>query len=285
MKTKVLVTGADGQLAKTLYELYNKNNDDIEFTFVSKNQLDITNFELVSNFFSANNFNYCINCAAYTNVEQAEDYIDLAFKINSEAVKNIALTCKENKTILIHISTDYVFDGKKESPYLETDITNPINQYGKSKLKGEQYISNILNEHFIVRTSWLYSSYGKNFVKTIVSKIKEKADLKITTAETGTPTSCIDLSCFLYHLIKIKSTNYGIYHFSNKGSTTWYDLAVEIANNLNSFEGKKLIPLKYFKTKAKRPKYSVMCKNKVVLNLNFTPMNWEKALTGVLDTF
>lgn len=285
MKTKVLVTGANGQLAKTIYELYNKNNDDIQFVFVCKNQLDITNFELVSNFFSANNFNYCINCAAYTNVEQAEDFIDLAFKINAEAVKNLAFICKENNITLIHISTDYVFDGKKRTPYLETDETNPVNEYGKSKLMGEQYISNILKEHFIIRTSWLYSSYGKNFVKTIVSKIKEDADLKITIAETGTPTSCIDLSCFLNTIIKTKSNNYGIYHFSNNGIATWYDLALEIAKSIPSYNQNKLTKLKAYKTKAERPKYSVMSKNKIILNFNFRHNRWKEALIPILKTF
>ena len=173
---------------------------------------------------------------------------------------------------------------KKKTPYVETDSTNPINQYGKSKLKGEQYISNILEEYFIIRTSWLYSAYGKNFVKTIVNKIKENTELKITTAETGTPTSCIDLSNFLYVIIKSKSKNYGIYHFSNEGTATWYDLSVEIAKNLNSYNKNTLVPIKGFKTKAERPKYSVMSKAKLELNFNFVPNNWKEALTGVLET-
>ncbi|MEJ6791724.1 MAG: dTDP-4-dehydrorhamnose reductase [Lacinutrix sp.] len=285
MKTKILVTGANGQLGQTIKELYNKNDDNIQFVFASKKELDITNFKELSNFFSLNKYNYCINCAAYTNVEQAEESIELAFKINAEAVKNLAKLCKKHKIILIHISTDYVFDGTKEIPYLETDQTNPINQYGKSKLKGEQYISNALKEHFIIRTSWLYSNYGKNFVNTIVNKIKEKAKLKITTAETGTPTSCIDLSYFLYALIKNKSKNYGIYHFSNEGAATWYDLAVEIEKSLNSQHKNKLDKVAGFKTKAKRPKYSVMSKNKIASNFDYKPNNWKKALAHFLETF
>jgi len=284
MKTKVLVTGANGQLGQTIKTLYNENDEGVQFVFTNKNELDITNLEETSDFFSKTKYDYCINCAAYTNVEQAEESIELAFKINAEAVKNLAILCKKHKTILIHISTDYVFDGKKKTPYIETDSTNPINQYGKSKLKGEQYISNILEEYFIIRTSWLYSAYGKNFVKTIVNKIKENTELKITTAETGTPTSCIDLSNFLYVIIKSKSKNYGIYHFSNEGTATWYDLSVEIAKNLNSYNKNTLVPIKGFKTKAERPKYSVMSKAKLELNFNFVPNNWKEALTGVLET-
>lgn len=285
MKTKVLVTGADGQLAQTIKALYSDSNEGIEFFFVNKNELDITNLTAVSNLFSNINYDYCINCAAYTNVEQAEESTDLAYKINAEAAKYLAVACEKNKTILIHISTDYVFDGKKRSPYLETDKTNPINQYGKSKLKGEQYISTILKEHFIIRTSWLYSRFGKNFVKTITKKIKENADLKITTAETGTPTSCTDLSCFIYTIINTKSNNYGLYHFSNEGQCTWYDLAVEIAKNLNSYNKKKLIPIDGFKTKAKRPEYSVMSKDKVRLNFDFSQNNWIDALALSLKDF
>ena len=155
MKTKVLVTGANGQLGQTIKTLYNENDEGVQFVFTNKNELDITNLEETSDFFSKTKYDYCINCAAYTNVEQAEESIELAFKINAEAVKNLAILCKKHKTILIHISTDYVFDGKKKTPYTETDSTNPINQYGKSKLKGEQDISNTLEEYFIIRTSWL----------------------------------------------------------------------------------------------------------------------------------
>lgn len=284
MKTKVLVTGANGQLAQTLKALYNENNEDIQFVFVSKNELDITNLEEISTFFSETKYDYCINCAAYTNVEQAEESIELAFKINAEAVKNLAITCNKHKIIFLHISTDYVFDGTKEMPYLETDETNPINEYGKSKLKGEQYLAEILKEHFIIRTSWLYSNYGKNFVKTIVNKIKERAELKITTAETGTPTSCLDLSYFLYSIIKNKSKNYGVYHFSNEGAATWYDLAIEIANNFD-FDNKSITPVEGFKTKAKRPKYSVMSKGKILSNFNFVPKDWKEALSLTLKEF
>lgn len=283
MKTKVLVTGASGQLAQTIKKIYFKNKDNIHFTFVSKEELDITNLHSLSVFFSENRFNYCVNCAAYTNVEQAEEAIDLAFKINAEGVKNLAVLCKKEKVTLIHISTDYVFDGTKESPYTEIDKTNPINQYGKSKLKGEEYISKTLKEHYIIRTSWLYSAYSKNFAKTIINKIKENADLKITIAETGTPTSCIDLAKVIYSIIKLESVPYGIYHYSNEGEATWYDFAVEIAKSFNDYNETKITSVASFKTKAMRPKYSVLNKNKILTEIKADNDNWKIALLKVIN--
>lgn len=283
METKVLVTGANGQLAQTIQELYIKNEANIQFDFVNKKELDITNFDEVSKYFSENKFNYCINCAAYTNVEQAEESIELAFKVNAEAVKNLALVCNKNKTKIIHISTDYVFDGKKNTPYIETDKANPINQYGKSKLKGEQYLSSLIQEHFIIRTSWLYSTYGKNFVKTIINKINESADLKVTIAETGTPTSCLDLSKFIYKIILSNSSAYGTYHFSNEGTATWFEFAQEIASHFKDYNKNKIASVPSFKTKAIRPLYSVMSKDKASSIFNFKINNWQKALTQTIN--
>ncbi|WP_299883658.1 dTDP-4-dehydrorhamnose reductase [uncultured Lacinutrix sp.] len=282
MMTNVLVTGGNGQLARTIREFFHNNNDNIQFTFVNKQELDITDQLAISKYFSENSFNYCVNCAAYTNVELAEDFSDKAFQINAEAVKNIAIACKKEKVVLIHISTDYVFDGKKKTPYLETDKTNPINEYGKSKLKGEQYISEILKEHFIIRTSWLYSSYGKNFVKTIINKINENADLKVTTAETGTPTSCIDLAKVIYNIIKLKNVPYTIYHYSNEGEATWYDFAKEIATNFKDYDLDKVSQVAFFKTKATRPKYSVLSKKKLFENTITNNNHWKKALEKII---
>ena len=283
MKNKILVTGADGQLAKTIKGLYVKNSDNLQFHFVNKKELDITNFKEVSTIFSKNEFDYCINCAAYTNVEQAEESTELAFKINAEAVKHIATVCNEKNIILFHISTDYVFDGEKITPYSETDITNPINQYGKSKLKGEQYIKEILKEHYIIRTSWLYSNFGKNFVKTIANKVKENADLKVTTSEIGTPTSCIDLAKVIYELILVKKVPYGTYHFSNEGEGSWFDFAKQIAVEFKEYNLNQLQAVDFFKTKALRPKYSVLSKNKIKLHLKEPIKNWEKSVVEILS--
>lgn len=258
MKTKVLVTGANGQLGKTIKELYSKNIDFIYFVFVTKSQLDITCKNEIDAFFNKHQFDYCINCAAYTNVEQADSEPIKANKINAEGVKNLAEACKLNDAILIHISTDYVFDGKKNEPYTEIDSPNPINEYGKSKLLGETHLANTLTDYFIIRTSWLYSKYEKNFLKTIVKKIKENSKLKIITTQKGTPTSCEELSKFIYFLIKSREENFGVYNFSALGEATWYDFAMEIAKHFKNYNPSLITPVNIFKSKVKRPEYSVL---------------------------
>lgn len=262
MKTKVLITGAKGQLAKTIKNLYSNSTHNLEFVFTSKTDLDITNKDQVLYFFNKFQFDYCINCAAYTNVEQSELEPELAIKVNAEAVKTLAEVCKTHDIILVHISTDYVFDGTSEKPYNEEDKTNPINEYGKSKLAGELAIKNVLNRYFIIRTSWLYSKYGKNFVKTIISEIEANSDLNITTSQIGAPTSCAQLSKFIIFLITTKSSAFGVYHFSGEGETTWYEFALEIANHFSCFNKFKITPAKTFKTIAERPKYSVLSNHK-----------------------
>lgn len=263
MTTEILVTGANGQLGKTLKELFLDNSDGVNFTFVGKSELDISSKKGLEDYFQKHSFDYCINCAAYTNVEQAEESISEAFKINDEAVGYLAECCNHHNTILIHISTDYVFDGKKDTPYLESDLTNPINQYGLSKLGGENRVQTHLRRYFIIRTSWLYSKHPKNFVTTIVSKIKEGSDLTITTSQRGTPTSCVELSKFIYWLIIQRNANYGIYHFSAQGETTWYGFALSIAEHFANFSAKKIMPIHVFNSKAARPSYSVMDNSKV----------------------
>lgn len=262
MSLKILVTGANGQLGKTLKDLFQNNNDNFEFSFVTKSELDISNRKTLNEYFKNHSFDYCINCAAYTNVEQAEESVDDAFKINAEAVGSLADCCNQSNTTLIHISTDYVFDGKKDRPYLETDTTNPLNEYGRSKLAGELRIQEILRKFFIIRTSWLYSKYPKNFVTTIASKIQEDADLTITTSQKGTPTSCIELSNFIYWLIKSENKDFGIYHFSAKGEATWYDFALKITDHFSDYDKRKISATTTFKSKAERPEYSVMSNSK-----------------------
>lgn len=259
MKKKVLVTGANGQLALTLKDLLLNSNESLDFCFVSKSDLNITNAHSVKEFFTKNKFNYCINCAAYTNVELAENRLDEAFKVNSEGVKNLAIQCEKDDVTLIHISTDYVFDGDKEQPYNENDETNPINIYGKSKLAGENHVKSIVTKHFIVRASWLYSKHGNNFFKTVYEKLKRNTEMKVVTSQIGTPTSCIDLSKFLIYLIESEITDYGIYHFANSGYANWYEFAKEIATYFNS---NLITPIAAFNTKAKRPKYSVLDNSK-----------------------
>lgn len=259
MSIKVLVTGSSGQLGKTLNKLYEKNEDNIDFIFTTKEELDITNLKEVKNYFDSNTFHYCINCAAYTNVEQAEKTPEIAFKVNAEAVKYLAKTCKKTNTILIHISTDYVFDGENDKSYTIEDIPNPINEYGKSKLLGEKYIEEILKQYFIIRTSWLYSKeFGHNFYKTILNKAKTEKELRITDAQTGCPTDTVNLSILIYKLIYEQSCDFGIKHFCDTEAMTWYDFAKQILKAHGLEHKIKLVKVQKYHTFARRPKNSAL---------------------------
>lgn len=261
---KILVTGASGQLGKTIKDLYVKNKANLEFTFVSKEELDITNKAELNSIFQTNQFDFCINSAAYTDVEQAEKTPKIAYKVNAEAVKNLAESCKKTNTTLIQISTDYVFDGEKNEPYIVTDLTNPINEYGKSKLLGEQHIQNILEKYFIIRTSWLYSkTYGKNFYKAIVAKAQTEEELAITTEQIGCPTNTVSLSAFISKIIETNNTNYGIYHFCDGKAMTWYDFAKQILIENNLLKNIKLVKSDKYFTFAKRPNNSVLINTKL----------------------
>jgi len=280
---KVLVTGSNGQLGKTLQEFY-ASSKDVEFTFTTRDELDITNTKEIDQYLKKNDIDYCINCAAYTNVEKAEDEPEHAFLINSIAVHNLALACKKKGIILIHISTDYVFDGEKTKPYKESDETYPINTYGKSKLKGEQNIKAILDHYFIIRTSWLYSRFGHNFLDTILKKVLHNDDLKIVSSQTGSPTSCDDLAEFIYFLILNKDITFGIYHFTSQKSTSWYGFAKHIASHFKAYDLKKIQPLETYKTKAERPSYSVLDLSKT-LNIYPKINSWIHSVNETIASF
>jgi len=253
----VLVTGSEGQLGKCLQKIAN-NYDSFNFKFMDSKGLDITNAKSINSAFESGNFDYCINCAAYTNVEQAEKTPNIAFEVNAYAVKQLAIQCNKHNVILIHISTDYVFDGKKEGGYLTTDLPNPINQYGMSKLAGENFIREILDKYYIIRTSWLYSEYGNNFYNTIVNKAKTESVLYITDEQTGCPTNANNLVKYVLNLIISQNTEYGIYHFTDGKAMTWYDFAKEILRETNLDEKVRVEKAKNYRTFAKRPKNSVI---------------------------
>lgn len=253
----VLVTGAEGQLGKCVQKLA-KNYSHLNFVFQSSQDLDITNAERIIDVFSSQHFDYCLNCAAYTDVEQAEKTPEPAFLVNAEAVRYIAMACSEYLTTLIHISTDYVFDGEKGAPYTVLDGTNPINEYGKSKLAGEKHIQKNLKEHFIIRTSWLYSEFGKNFYTTIIEKAKSESVLKITDEQTGCPTNAINLATYSIDLITNKNRSYGVHHFTDGEAMTWYDFAKRILKENNLENRVKLERVKNYRTFAKRPKSSIL---------------------------
>lgn len=277
----VLVTGSNGQLALTIKELFETNKDEINFIFKSKSELDITNYQEVQEFFEKNAFHYCVNCAAFTNVELAESESETAFSINAEAVKNLAIACKNQDVVLIHISTDYVFDGQANKPYKETDQTNPINVYGSSKLKGERHIEAILEHYFIIRASWLYSVYGHNFFKTVVRKIKNEEIMNVINTQIGVPTSCEDLAVFIYFLITGKNKEYGLYHFAPDGETSWFGFASFVASHYNN---QKVQPVEFFKTQAQRPNYSVLDNSKVKL-MGFGIRAWQSALDEIINKY
>lgn len=278
---KILVTGANGQLGRCIKDAASEFPD-LQFDFVSKEELDIENEELLNDFFRKNHFDYCINTAAYTNVEKAESDKDSAFAINAEAVKNLAKACKENDVVLVHISTDYIFDGKKGSPYLEIDPTNPINVYGASKLKGEEYIQEICDKFYIFRTSWLYSQFGHNFLKTILRYSEEGKPLTITTEQIGTPTNANDLARALISVIAQDKDSYSVYHFSNSGETTWFGFAEEILRQTGKLEDVKLAKTNHYATFAARPEYSVLDNTKVFNNLDIGQVGWRESLKSVI---
>lgn len=293
MKT-ILVTGANGQLGKCFQKKATGYNG-FNFLFASSTELDITSPKEIHSCFKQNKIDHCINCAAYTNVEKAESQPKKAFLVNAEAVKNLAETCKEHKVVLIHFSTDYVFDGDKKEPYSEEDKTNPLNIYGASKLAGEKYIQEILDEYFIFRTSWLYSEFGHNFYKTILKKQGEASAeataskgetetvLKITDEQTGTPTNANDLADTVLKTIAGENRNYGLYHYANLGETTWYGFAKAILESAGKLNSVNLQASNEYKTIAPRPEYSVLSKYKSTVKLKLNIPFWEESLKGLMS--
>lgn len=281
MKT-VLVTGASGQLGKCFQKLA-KDQQEIDWLFMDSSTIDITSKKDLEWCFSSKQIDYCINCAAYTNVEKAESEMEKAFSINAEAVKNLAKLCKQNKSVLIHFSTDYVFDGTSKIPYTEEATTNPINVYGASKLKGERYIEQNLDSYFIFRTSWLYSEFGHNFYKTILNKAAQKETLNITTAQKGTPTNANHLAGLILEIVLKENLHFGLYHFSNAGETTWYSFAEEILR-IAGAKDTVLNEDNSYKTIAKRPEYSVLDKTKLNTTFNTEVDSWQHAVLELHDT-
>lgn len=282
--TTILVTGGNGQLASCIKDVA-KLYHDLKFIYTSHQDLDICNLNQVEVFFKSNKINYCVNCAAYTAVDKAEEDVEKAFKINGIGVKNLAESCKKRGVTLIHISTDFVFDGTKGRPYLETDETKPLSVYGKSKLKGEIEIQQILNKYFIIRTSWLYSEYGNNFVKTMLSLSETHKDVSVVKDQIGSPTYAGDLAKVIIHLINSKITLYGIYNYSNLGEISWHDFAKAIFKLVKSNIILHAINTDDYPTLAKRPEYSVLDKTKIIKMLNTPIPYWDKQLEAVVCKF
>jgi dTDP-4-dehydrorhamnose reductase len=278
----VLVTGAGGQLGQALKAKAALQND-IVFYFAASGEADITNKESLTTVFNTVKPNFCINAAAYTAVDKAESEPEKAFEVNVTGTANLAQVCREYNTVLVHVSTDFVFDGTKQLPYTEEDVTNPQSVYGKTKREGELAIQDILKKHYIIRTSWLYSEYGSNFMKTMVRLGKERDSLSVVNDQTGTPTNANDLAGAIiaivkYHLSKPEEDHFGIYNYSNEGQCTWYDFAKKI------FEVNKItidlqpIASAGYPTPAKRPAYSVLDKGKIKTAFGITIPQWQDSL-------
>jgi len=278
---KILVTGSNGQLGSCLQDAAT-NYLDWEFLFLDRTSLDISNYKQLEALFQTTPFDYCINAAAYTNVDGAENDKENAFLGNATAVQWLAEACKKHSVTLLHISTDYVFDGSKRSPYEEEDIVNPINVYGASKLEGEKAIIETLPQHYIVRTSWLYSQYGHNFMKSIARFASEKEVLTITTEQTGCPTNANDLAEALLMMIANDKKTYGIYHFSNAGVTTWFGFAKAIVEALGVSEKVSVKPIDKYPTFAERPVYSVLNNNKINERFGVKPIDWKESLNTLM---
>jgi len=279
MWNTILVTGANGQLGQAIRKIA-KNNDTTQFVFTDYDVLDVTNYQKCDLFFSQQKPNFCINTGAYTNVEKAETEYQNAYNVNVVGSRNLALCCLKHNTTLLHISTDFVFDGQKKSPYTETDKPNPKNVYGTTKLQGEQEIMAILEKYFIIRTAWLYSEFGTNFYKTMLALASENKTINVVNDQIGTPTNANCLAAALLKIITFEGLNdkklYGIYHFSNHGSCSWYDFAKKIFewNHINVIVNP--VNTNDFPTLAKRPKYSVLDTSKIKATFGIAIEDWKK---------
>ena len=278
----ILVTGSNGQLGSEIRNL--SSSSKYNFFFTTSKELDIIDYNQVKSFIEVNDIKIIINCAAYTAVDKAEDDAVNADAINHLAVKNLAQISKDKNIQLIHISTDYVFDGKNFKPYFEDDTTNPNSIYGRTKLDGENEMIKINpNNSIIIRTSWVYSSFGNNFVKTMLRLGKEKEELGVIFDQVGTPTYARDLAKTILDIIpKIQNSKLEIYHYSNEGAISWYDFAKEIMKmaKLNS----KINPIETFQypTPASRPHYSLLNKSKIKKDFDITIPYWKDSLDKCL---
>ncbi|NCS09937.1 MAG: dTDP-4-dehydrorhamnose reductase [Microcystis aeruginosa G13-09] len=285
--TKVLLIGAKGQVGQELQLTLPQLGEVIS---ISREELDLTNSEKIGQLIREIHPDYLVNAAAYTAVDKAETEPELAYSINATAPKIMAESAEKIQAKFLHISTDYVFDGRKNTPYLETDLTNPLGVYGQSKLRGEEEIKTVNSQAIILRTAWVYGSYGKsNFVKTMLRLGKEREELKVVVDQVGSPTWAKDIAAAITHLLINADNPAGIYNFTNSGVASWFDLTKAI------FEEAKIsgIPLKIqrvipittaeYPTPAARPAYSVLSGQKISQQLGYIPPYWRDSLKAMLN--
>jgi len=284
---KVLLIGAKGQVGQELHLTLPQLGEVIS---LGREELDLTNSEKIGQLIREIHPDYLVNAAAYTAVDKAETEPELAYSINAKAPKIMAESAEKIKAKFLHISTDYVFDGRKNTPYLETDLTNPLGVYGQSKLRGEEEIKTVNSQAIILRTAWVYGSYGKsNFVKTMLRLGKEREELKVVVDQVGSPTWAKDIAAAITHLLINADNPAGIYNFTNSGIASWFDLTKAI------FEEAKIsgIPLKIqrvipittaeYPTPAARPAYSVLSGQKISQQLGYIPSYWRDSLKAMLN--
>ena len=281
---RILVTGSNGQLGNEIRCL-SQNYPDYNFIYTDIEELNITDYQQIDQFFKINNIQYIINCAAYTAVDKAEQDTDLARYINANAVKYLSQIARKNHACMIHISTDYVFDGKHYKPYTEMDPICPTSAYGKTKAEGENEVRNHAEKGIIIRTSWLYSSFGHNFIKTILKYGKERGKLNVVFDQIGTPTYAADLAKVILDILPqlVSKTSIDTYHFSNEGVSSWYDFAKEIVA-LSGFEC-IIHPIRTedYPLPAPRPYYSVLDKAKIKKEFNIDIPYWKDSLEKCLQ--
>jgi dTDP-4-dehydrorhamnose reductase len=286
----ILVTGSKGQVGMELQALASQFPD-FDFNFVDVDELDITDPAAVTTFFAENSIQYCINCAAYTAVDKAEEETNIAWKVNTVGAENLALACSRHKALMLHISTDYVYHTQVTKPYIETDLTNPQGTYARTKLQGDEAV---LRSHaggaMVLRTSWVYSSFGNNFVKTMLRLGAEKGELAVIYDQLGTPTYARDLALVMLQIVQgaenqtiDKKYLTGVYHFSNEGVTSWYDFAVAIFDIKKMKVKVQAIETKDYPTAAKRPPFSLLNKSKIKNTFGVEIPHWQQSLRNCLE--
>ena len=281
---KILITGANGQLGNEFRTLADKHPEH-EFVFLTRNELSISDAGNVRQVLQQHRPNWVVNCAAYTAVDKAETEKDLAMAVNAEAAGLLAEACAALNAKLIHISTDYVFDGSSAQPYSEDAATGPINTYGISKLRGEELVLQKNPDAIIIRTSWVYSFFGNNFVKTMMRLMKERESINVVSDQVGSPTYAADLANAILRIIENNNAGNakGIFHYSNEGQISWYEFAQAIKELTGSKCTVNPIPSSAYPTPAKRPQYSLLDKTRIRTAFGLDIPHWKKSLESCLN--
>jgi len=285
LNVKILITGANGQLGNELRAISRRYPAD-QFSFVDVEEMDLSTNRAIEEYFQDKTFDFVVNCAAYTAVDKAEQDKASSYRVNADAVKAIAMICKQKAIRLIHISTDYVFDGHGNRPIHENDQPNPLSVYGQSKLDGERHVVELLDNAYVIRTAWVYSTFGKNFVKTISKLASERESLNVVSDQIGSPTYAADLALVIVSIIQKVGKGEvdvpGIYHYANEGAISWYDFAWFIVNYRKRNCRINAIPTEAYPTPAVRPRFSVLDKTKIKTTFGIEVPHWYESLSACL---